>query len=126
MNAKRIQNIFSQIIKKNKLPKYIWFMILRFAKLQYYFGSEVMILSHKFYDSIQLCRAGNTKLFIRTFVEPLKKIYYKKALKRSFTDIIEFLNKFINDADKFNISCRYLSFDLKKKCKYTIFNTSWN
>lgn len=116
MNANHIQNIFSQIIKKNKLPKYIWFIILRIAKLQYYFGSEVFITinGYKFYDSIQLCRAGNTKLFIKAFVPSLKKIYYKKALKRAFADILTYLDKFINSNDKFNISCRYMPYNSQK------------
>lgn len=60
-----MQRIFSQIISKFKLPKYIWFIILRVAGLRYYFGAEVAE-----YDIIKgSAEAGNLNLF-KKFYKP--------------------------------------------------------
>jgi ankyrin repeat protein len=73
----KIQNLFAQIIKKindnlsffakQKMSKYLWFMIFKFAEIEFYFGEEVVSMVKPNILLINACKAGNLKLMHTAF-----------------------------------------------------------
>lgn len=113
LKIERIRPVITQIIKKFKMPKYIWFIALRYAGLEYYFSLEVITKKDAFEILKGVALAGNYKLFVPLFAEfnkfPLSYFEenYRKNTKPEFQkDSVIYPHKMCMFGEIFKNACQ--------------------